>query len=98
MCRLIAGAECESGEVDLAGTGCGLATARIVCRVVEYEVNQVRRGLGANGYQRTQIHQKRALAIENQDLAVGRANGNPETKRRSLAHAAEEREVKIFPL
>ena len=83
----IAAGDRHAGEIHVRRDG-GLATGGIVNPIVEQDVDQILRPLGADGAERAQLHQRGAVAIEN-DHRPRHVQGHAEPHGAGTAHGAD---------
>ena len=79
-------------EVDRVRDG-RLAAGRVVRLVVEEHVDEVRRALVAERRERAQAHEERAVAVEDDDAAIGTRPREAEAEARRAAHRADHVEL-----
>src|SRR5258708_6886340 len=83
----IAAGERHGGEIDMRRDR-GLAAGRIVDLVVEQEMDEVARRIGADRRQRAELHQSGAVAVDDDDLAL-RVEGDAEPHAARAPHRAD---------
>ena len=81
---------------DAVGAGDGLAAGDGIDAVVEEEVVEVFGLLGGGGDEGAEVHQQAAVAVEDEDFAVGAGEGDAEADVAGFAHSAGDGQVKVL--
>ena len=82
----------DAGKVG-AGADRRLRASRIVGFVVEHQVREVRRVVGADGGKIAHAHERGAIAVHHQHAQIGARERQAETQGRRAAHRADHVEM-----